>query len=270
MLAYLQHLADGGKRRAGDDLIAASVYIKRSAAFGELKAKVSEACESNDWPGMKKYCRALLDKIAEITALWHLKPGSLSFQNSKVYKELLDADFGDDVDQDTKAKKYELTRQVLCDAERKRVPWQVGKEGQFGDNIEPLDESFLHEMLTGDKPAVGPDIDPAGKSALVATSLAKPKVDVNFSQFASSVQRSFIATMETNLTPDDVCEIMKVPVATMRVFILALNPEFVWEDLGDNFKAVVLGLLKDRSGRAESRPVKKLLGLEGTKTLQFR
>ena len=269
MLAYLQHLADGGTRRVGDDLIAASVYIKRSAAFGELKAKVSEACERNDWPDMKKYCKALLDKLAEITALWHLKPGSLTFQNMKVYKELLHANFEDDLDQDAKAKKYELTRQVLSDAERKRVPWQVGKDGQFGDNIEPLDESFVHEMLTGERREDIPDIAPEEKSALVATSLAKSMVQHNFSQFASLVQPSFIATMEKDLTPEDVCGIMQVPVRTMRVFIRALNPGFVWEDLGGNFKRVVSGLLQDRSCRLESRPVKKLLELEDTKNLQL-
>jgi hypothetical protein len=68
--------------------------------------------------------------------------------------------------------------------------------------------------------------------------------------------------MQKNLSAEDVCGIIKVPVPAMRVFIKALNPEFVWENLGENLKGVILGLLKERSNRAESRPVKKLLELE--------
>jgi hypothetical protein len=56
----------------------------------------------------------------------------------------------------------------------------------------------------------------------------------------------------------------------MRVFIKALNSEFVWEDLGENFKGVILGLLEHRSGRLESRPVKKLLNLGSGKMLLTR
>ena len=56
---------------------------------------------------------------------------------------------------------------------------------------------------------------------------------------------------------------MKIPVATMRVFVNALNPEFEWEHLGENFKGVILGLSKDRSNRAESRPVEKVAGAGG-------
>jgi hypothetical protein len=265
MIKYLEHLAKGGQRRVNDDLVAASIYTKRSAAFSELKTKVSEACESNDWAKMKESCQALIDKHAEIAVLWHVKPESLKIQNMKVYKDLLDADFGEDADQDTKTKTHELTRQILGDAEKRRVPWQIVKEGQIGDNMEPLNEAFLHEILAGEKPESLATINSDENLATVTTTIIEKKTEDEFAQFKSSLQSSFITTMQKNLSAEDVCGIMKVPVTAMRVFIKALNPEFVWEDLGENFKGVILGLLKDRSNRAGSRPVKKLLELESGK-----
>jgi hypothetical protein len=269
MIKYLQHLAKGGQRRANDDLVAASVYNKRSAAFAELKKQVSEACKSSDWHAMKESCRALIRKQAEIATMWHVKPESLNIQNIKLYKHLLDADLGDDVDQNTKNKNHELTRQVLGDAETWRLPWQVGREGQFGDNIEPLDEALVHEILTGETPesfaTINSDDNSDDRSATVTTIAAEQEAENEFAQFQSSLQPKFISTMQKDLSAEDVCGVLKVPVTAMRAFITALNPEFVWEDLGQNFKVVILGLLKYRSNRSESRPIKKLLALASEK-----
>jgi hypothetical protein len=270
MIKDLEHLAKGGQRRVNDDLVAASVYTSRSAAFSALKTKVSEICETNDWPKIKAACQALIDKHAEIAALWHVNPKLLKIQNIKAYEDLLDADFGDDVDQDTQTKNHEITRKILGDAERKRVPWQVGKEGQFGDSIEPLNEAFLHEILTSEHPDSLARNDPAEKSATETTTIIEKKTEDEFVQFESSLQPGFVTTMQKNLSAEDVCGIMKVPVSAMRVFIKALNPEFKWEDLGENFKEVILGLLKQRSNRAESRPVKRLLELKSEKNLQIK
>lgn len=267
MIKYLEHLAAEGQRRVNDDLAAATVYTKRSAIFATLKASVSKACSNNDWPGMKEACQALLDKRAEITVLWKLKPESLKVQNLKLYKDLLLADFGDEVEDETRTKNLELTRQVMGDAEKWRVPWQVGKLGQFGDNIEPIDETLLAEILTGEKPegAVATAVD--NTPTEVTTTIAQLALEHDFAKFESSVQASFITAMQTNLTEEDVCNIMKVPVSTMRVFIKALNPELVWDNLGKNFKGVVVGLLENRSNRAESRPIRKLLELDAKKQL---
>jgi hypothetical protein len=269
MITYLEHLADGGQRRVNDDLVAAGTYTKRSAAFSELKTKVSEACEIYDPTKIKECCQALLDKHAEIASLWHVKPESLLVQNIKVYKGLLDADFRDNISQAAKSKNLEWTRQVLGDAERRRVPWQVGKDGQYGNNIEPLDEGFLHEILTGEKPqslvVIGSDDNPASGT----TDMVEHGREDEFLQYKSSLQPSFIKTMQKDLSAENVCEILKIPVTAMRVFIRALNPEFVWEDLGQNFKLVILKLLKDRSSRLESHPTKKLLGLKSEERLQI-
>jgi hypothetical protein len=266
MIAYLKHLAEGGERRVKDDLIAASVYTKRSAAFAEIKKQVSEAFERKDWPRMKEACQELMTKHIEIAALWHVRPESLKVQNMKVYKSLSVADF-DDIDQNTQSNNLGLTRQVLGDAEIKRVPWQVGKKDQFGGNIEPLDEVFLHEILTGKKlkpaPPNATDYIPGeGVTAVIG------KED-EFAKFESSLRAEFINTMQKHLSAEEICDVMKVPVSAMRVFVKALNPEFVWEDLAVNFKRVILELVKDRSNREESRPVRKLLQIEAGKNLQI-
>ncbi|KAK3318083.1 hypothetical protein B0H66DRAFT_516192 [Apodospora peruviana] len=272
MIRYLEHLAKGGPRRVHDDLVAASVYTKRSATFGELKNKAAEACQSADWAKVKEYSRALVEKHAETAALWSVKPESLIMQNTKVYKALIDADLESvDVSQETRSKNLELTRQVLSDAERRRLPWQVGKEGQFeaGANIEPLDEGLLYEILKGEKKPAD-EMHNTGAAATMeeasADVIVKQKApEDEIMQFQGSLQKDFVTTMQKQLSAGDVCRIIKVPVSAMRSFAKALNPDFVWEDLGANFKAVILVLLKERSNRLESHPVKKLLGLEGKK-----
>ncbi|KAJ6108037.1 hypothetical protein N7523_009360 [Penicillium sp. IBT 18751x] len=261
MIRYLKHLANGGERRAHDDMIAANIYTTRSAAFSTLKTKVSEACKSSDWANVKHFCEKIVDKHASIASLWHVKPASLKVQNMKVYNDLLNADFGDNIDETTKTRNLELTRQVLGDAETRRVPWQVGKKGQYGHSIEPLDKDFIHEILMGEKSASLAAVTSDEKSGSETTALSKTKTEDQFAQFKPSLQSTFINTMQSELSAEDVCNMMNVSVSAMRVFIKALNPEFVWEDLGENFKETILGLLKDRSNRAESRPTKKLLGL---------
>lgn len=266
MNAYLERLATGGQRRVDDDIIVANIYTRRSAAFGELKTKVQEGCKTENWADVKEACRLMMDKHAQIATLWGVDPKLLSLQNMKVYKDLLDTDFADNIDQDIKNKNRELTRKALGDAETKRVPWQVGKAGEFGDNIEPLDAAFVHEILTGEKPECVAPIDSEEKLTTETTAMIEPDVEVEFSAFKSSMASSFIATMQEKLSAEDVCRILNIPERTMRVFTKALNPDFVWEDLGENFRRAILGLLKDRSNRTDSRPTRKLLELGGEKT----
>lgn len=265
MIDYLDHLANGGKQRINDNVIAACVYTKRSAALSELKTKVSEACVRKDWMEAKQACQALIDKHAEIAALWRIPSESLHMQNMEAYRDFLDTD--DDIDEENIIK---LTGRILGDAEKDRVPWQVGNAGQFNDNIERLDEAFLHEVLTGEKleSIATPVLD---MEMTTTTNIVEKTIEEEFSEFGSTVRPKFISTMQRDLSAEDVCAIIKVPVSAMRVFTKALNPEFIWEDLVRNFKLVILGLLRERSNRAESRPVKKLLALDvGTKYLEMK
>jgi hypothetical protein len=270
MISYLEHLATGGERRQADDINAANVYTRRSAAFAELKSQVAEACRSNDWPAMKEACQAMLDKHTETAALWNINYESLMVQNEKLYKNLLSADFSDDLSPGAKFKNLELTRQALGDAEISRVPWQVGKKGQFGSNIEPLDEAFLHEIMIGETLESLPVITSGGEVVLTeTTSLMECTMEDDFSQYEASLQGGFIRDMQKDLTAEEVCGMLKVPVSTMRIFIKSLNPEYDWNSLGPNFKVVILGLLKDRMNRMESRPAKKLLELKTERMLQI-
>ncbi len=265
---YLEHLARGGQRRATDDIVTASIYTSRSATFSELKSEVSKAFGGEDWAEMKKNCQAIMDKHAEIASLWQINPESFKVQNLKVYKDLLEAHFGDDISDATKTKNIHLNAKVLGDAETRRVPWQVGKSGQFGGDIEPLDEGFVHEILTGEKSESPMIIDSTEKAQTMATTVIDTTVE-DFMQF-KSMSLEFVTSMQEALSAEEVCDILNVPVSAMRVFVKALNPTFVWEDLGKNFKSTIWGLLNNRSGRLESCPVKKLLELVGdTQKLQI-
>ncbi|KAH6961951.1 hypothetical protein BKA56DRAFT_498721 [Ilyonectria sp. MPI-CAGE-AT-0026] len=259
MVKYVSNLAKGCQRRAAEDLIYASIYTKRSAAFKDLKTKVAEACEEGDWATATAGCQAILDKHQEIAAMWHVEPEKLKVQNLKVYRELIDADLGEDVDQETTNSTNETIRRILNDAEKQRVPWRVGNEDAAGDEIEPLDESFIEEVLTGKARDSQETVQEEKEKAVM---ISKSIEQVGFDQYKSSLAPSFISTMEKTLSAEDVCTILKVPVGTMQVFVHALNPSFAWEDLGGQFKIVVLELLRQRSNRIESRPACRMLMME--------
>ncbi|KEY67815.1 hypothetical protein S7711_04125 [Stachybotrys chartarum IBT 7711] len=265
MIRSLQHLATGGHQRVEDNLVAVSVYTRRSAGFAAFKTKVAEACESREWAKAKDFSQALLDHHVQIASLWHVEPDSFKFQNFKAYQELLSADLRDDVDQETKNKNTRLIKKITGDAERTRIPWQIGKEGGLSTEIEPLDEALLHELLTGEKIEIHEIVplnhEPKSATESIVVPLRKPEDD--FDPFKSSLSAKFVTEMQQDLTAEDVCGIINVSVPAMRVFVTALNPDFVWEDLGKNFRGVVLGLLQERSGREESRPARKLLNLGG-------
>ncbi len=48
--------------------------------------------------------------------------------------------------------------------------------------------------------------------------------------------------------------------AAMRIFVKSPQIQSLYEDMGDQLQSCYSATLKDRSNRAESRPVKKLLG----------
>lgn len=60
----------------------------------------------------------------------------------------MNREIGAEIDGVTK----KLFDKVIGDAERERVPWQVGRKGEFGPDIERLDEKFVHEIMTGEDP----------------------------------------------------------------------------------------------------------------------
>ncbi|CZR66263.1 uncharacterized protein PAC_16164 [Phialocephala subalpina] len=259
MMRYLKYIAATGGRREEEDIVVVSVHLKRSAVFKNLKQAVAKACRAENDANIKKLCLALMEKFNEITSSWEVPQAKLIMQNVKAYQGLLDThpDEGDEVDDFTKTQRKDFMHQAISDAEKSRVPWQVGKEGEFGDDIEPVDEEFLHEILTGEK---APVLAVSKQDTSVTQVALEPE---GMKQSSSLVNPEFIAKMEKVLTPQDVCDIMKIPVSAMRVFASALNPALDWEkDLGMNFKKVVISLLMDRKEREKRMPVGTLFGMD--------
>lgn len=262
LMNYLKHLSTGGERRAADDARAANVYTRRSAAFSAAKAQVAEACRIQDWTEIKDRCTALKRLHAEIAEQWQMQPSKLKMQNMGLYDALHGLQgLTEDMDQQTRTNILGLTRQALGDAEVERVPWQVGKMGQYGPVIEPLDESFVVEVLTGERPELATVAAPGSSLDGIAPD---PTVQVEVSAldaYKSSLVPAFVSSMERQMTAEHVCSMLNIPVETLQVFAKALNPKFAWDNLGDKFRAVILGLLANRSARIESRPVRKLFDL---------
>ncbi|KAF4945314.1 hypothetical protein FGADI_12054 [Fusarium gaditjirri] len=251
MIRYLGHLARGGARRSTDDLVYGNVYTKRSAAFKDSKIAVALACQDKDWDVAKENCQAVLDLHKEIAAKWQIQPEQLKVQNIHYYRELIDADVSEDAAQEVKNRTRKIVGRIMDDAEKRRIPWQVGSDAAK-NNVEPLDEQFLEQVLTGTRPE-------AEAKAVVEAAKDGAVEEESFATYKSSLAPAFVSTMEKALSAEDVCAITKIPESAMRVFIKALNPEFEWDDLAQQFKIVILSLLRERSGRIESRPAARML-----------
>ncbi|KAF5699627.1 hypothetical protein FMUND_14691 [Fusarium mundagurra] len=237
MMQYINHLAKGGARRPANDLVYGNVYTKRSAAFKDLKIAVALA--------------SVLDLHKEIALKWQIKSKQLKVQNLHYYRDLIDADVSDDANQETKNRTKKIVGRIIDDAEKRRIPWQVSNDAAK-DNVEPLDEQFFDEVLTGKCPE-------AEIKAVVEVVKEELVEEGGFAAFKTTMAPKFIFTMEKALSAEDVCKMTKVPGSSMRVFIRALNPEFEWDDLGQQFKIVILSSLRDRSERMESRPAARML-----------
>jgi hypothetical protein len=238
-----------------------NLYTTRSGAFAELKRQVREACKQKDWDQVKKSCQDILTKRSEIATLWGVAPESVKVHNINAYQALLAANFNEDAKEEIASTNQRIARQIAGDAEIDLVPWRVGKKGQYGD-IEPLDESVVQEILTGEvamSSQEGEDVDEATEEVAEKEVM---NLGDQFAQFQKSLNPDFILKMQQEFSVEAVCEVIMIPVSAMRVFVNALNPEFEWAEFGTNFQGVVLDLARNRSGREDSRPVRKLLRLE--------
>ncbi|KAK9854404.1 hypothetical protein MYU51_004425 [Penicillium brevicompactum] len=224
-----------------------------------------EACKAIEWAKMKDLCQEKMKKHAETAAIWQIEPESIDFQNMTLYKKLLNADF-EGSDENVKGANLRLSRKVFGNAEIHRVPWQVGKKIQNIQKLEPLDETFIEYLLTGSGPESSSGIVSIGPERGMTT-MVEAKCKDEFAQFESLMRPSFIATMQKDILPVDVCHSIAIPEAAMRAFIKTLNPGFLWEDLGLSFQRMVLGLLKSRSSQTVYHPTRELLNLNGAKEI---
>ncbi|KAG4440239.1 hypothetical protein IFR05_004258 [Cadophora sp. M221] len=259
MMRYLRYIASTGQRREEDDIVLLGVFLKRSAAFKELKEVVAEACRAEDSAAINESCLTVMENFKQIAESWEVQQDKVVLQNAKAYRGLLDTYSNDDQEMEESAKTIRkgFMKQVISDAEKARVPWQVGKRGEFGDEIEPLDEGFVTEIMTGEKrPALELEVQtPFGSQAV-----AQP---IGMKQFSDLMSAAFITRMENLVNPEDVCKMLNIPASTLRVFASTLNPEFNLEqDLAENFKSAVTGLLLDRKERQKQQPIRTLFGMD--------
>lgn len=275
MLAYLEHLSFGGARRESDDAAVASTYTRRSAVYAQVKSAVSKACTEQDWATVKAKSKELILQHKAIAEEWSIDPKKLLLQNYAPYLELARIKLKD-MDQRTTGRLYELTRSVLSDAEQRRVPWQVGKEGQYNPTIEPLDETFVHELVTGEAPAEewaelgeSDDDGDAGSNdlQLIQEAPAGKSLHQELAEMQPVINAKFMHALQKKMKPEDVCEMLKIPVSTMRLMAQELNADFNSEELGVRFKRIMLDLLKNKSRRAERKPALDLLAVTQDKQL---
>lgn len=205
----------------------------------------------------------LLEKFKEIAKIWKVPQAKLKMQNIKLYRELLDSYLNESVETNFQtiyeSKHQHLMRCIKGDAKRLRTSWQVAKQSQFGNGLEPLSAASVRQIVTGKRPDTLPPVQHAPvKTQVVAYPLG-------MKQFSSIVKDAFITKTVNATTPQAVWE-MNIPISTMQVFASALNHRFKWEErFVKNFRKEVIGLLMDRKEREQQRPARRLFGIDDNK-----
>jgi hypothetical protein len=248
---YVEHLSKGGKRWPWGDMVAANLYTRRSAAFRELKKDLSTAIKGKDKAEVENLCQKIIEKHKGIALTWQLEPKAVKVQCLKNIYNLLDMLASHELSQIRENRGIYMC--VRGDAEQWREPWQVGN-GEYG-TIGSLDVDALTKVLSGTAP-----LEVANLSSNV--SVVINEIDTGedgWKQFEKVAKPDFLKKVQQVSTPDEVCEMLKVPKSMMQVFISTLAPNFQIERLLDTFKEVVFALLKNPN-QETTRPTKQLFG----------
>lgn len=266
---YIQHLAEGGKQRSHDSIIAANVFTKRSAVFGEAKRALAEALAGKelDRPRIVEACRHLLAMKAAIEKNWGLEEGTAKIQNSKPIYEVIDASLSEG--EPLKISK-EAIEKIRSDAEMLRKPWQIGDKGEFGD-IEKLDKKLVSQVLGRDLnisemnqhvQASRSEHDKSEDDRVLAVRVEQDEL----ARFKGTHKAEFLDDVKTTTSVEDVCRLLGLTLGALRAFVGLLVPDHqmkVETHLALSFKKVVLMLLRDRCRDPEKmKPTKMLLGIE--------
>ena len=237
---YITHLANGGKQRTDDNLLAANVFTKRSAVFGEAKKALSTAAHGGNKKEVIELCQQILKTREEIEKTWGLDKDTVTVQCIDNIKAILDISKAGESD-------HMLVRKLKGDSEQKRKSWQLG-EGKWG-TIEDLDMDVVNYVLHNSATPVG-----------VSTESAVVAQNVNpFDEFKESTADGFLSRIEAAASIQDVGAILNVSPTALKVFAETLAPKFNLYRLPDSLRGVVLSLLRDRNRDAEKvKPTRML------------
>lgn len=262
---YIQHLAEGGKQRSYDNMVAANVFTKRSGAFREGKQRLAEVISDKDLDRQRvmEACQQLLAARAAVETAWGLEEDSAKMQNSKLLQQICDASLDRDVPLKISKDIIDKTR---GDAEITRKPWQIGDKDEFGE-IEKLDWTLVTQVLGEGAKAIYQDvqISAGGQSKTKKhKALVLPLVEDEFSKFREISKEVFLQDVKIATSMKDVCQLMGITVGAMEAFVAILVPDHKLEveaRLPLTFRQMVLMLLGDRCRDAEKvKPTKMLLG----------
>jgi hypothetical protein len=246
---YVERLSKGGMRWAWGDVIAANLYTRRSGAFRELKKELSAAIRGEDRAEVKNLCQKIIDKHKGIALTWQLEPEAVKVQCLKNIRNLLDMLVSHDLYQIRENR--DIYMRVRGDSEQCLEPWQVGN-GKYG-TIAPLDVNALTKVLNGTAP---PELESLS-SSMPAVVNGQDTGEDGWKQFEKLAKPEFLKRVQRVSSPDEVCEMLKVPKSMVVVFISALAPDFQFDRLPDTFKQVVFELLKNPN-QETSKPTKQL------------
>ncbi len=248
---YVERLSAGGEKWPWGNVVAANLYTRRSGAFRELKKELSLAINGEDKTEVAILCEKIIDKRKGIALTWQLEPEAVKVQCFKNIQALLDLLASQELAQVRGNR--DIYIRVKGDAEQWVEPWQIGT-GQYG-TIAPLDVDALTKVLNG---TITPEMANLSSSMAVVINGRDTNED-GWRQFEKVAEPDFLKKVQHLSTPEEVCEMLKVPESMMRVFISTLAPEFQLGRLPDTFKDVVFALLKNPN-QETAKPTEQLFG----------
>jgi hypothetical protein len=246
---YVDRLASGEKKWPWGNVVAANLYTRRSGTFRELKKELSSAIKGDDKSEVAILCQKIIDKHKGIALTWQLEPEAVKVQCLKNIHALLGMLATHELSQIRENR--DIYMRVRGDAEQWCEPWQVGN-GQYG-TIAPLDFDALTKVLDGTIP---PEVANLFNNMAVVIN-EKDTGEDGWEQFEKVAKPEFLKKVQRVSTPQEVCEMLKVPENMMRIFISALAPDFQLERLSGTFKEVVFALLKNPN-QETAKPTQQL------------
>ena len=104
---------------------------------------------------------------------------------------------------------------------------------------------------------------PTFVSSAAGQSSAISKSEGGFDDYANEVVPGFIKSLKEASTIEDVSRILGIPQAALECFAAMLAPSFQLENLPENLRKLILGMLQNRNRDAEKvKPTMKLFGME--------
>lgn len=223
---YVRHLAEGGKQRTHDNLVAANVLTKRSAIFSEGKRNLVQALadKEHDHDKIIEACQTLLATKKAIETRWGLEEGAIHMQNLNCVYQIMDQSSS------SKTISPDVIQKIRSDAEVSRTPWQVSYKGH-SSKPEEIQQDIVDYVLGNcdrelaiyqplQEPLDVPNADPSEETVVMRYNLD----DDELQRLQGTMELAFLKEVREATSFDTVCQLLGITTGAMEAFVAILSP----------------------------------------------